>query len=571
MLGLDRPHLILILGLALCCLALVLLVILLYMKYAAARRQAESSEDILQRIYFDIKDSLTNTISSGSPFRHTAADYNNSVSRHFGIRRLAIYISSRSKYTPLIWHNIDLPGINKLYFNPGSELVKKLTHEGQPVWFDEDKPHDNLARLLYEKLDMKVVLPIMFGKQLYGFVVLSESDLYRLEDMTGYLVSLTDQLAYSFEMSKKHQLSRSSRLLEKRTLEGGIESDKVGKRSILDLLDDNIKMLKIYNENQLFGKFLRIIEEHLNPSFAFVFMPDNKKNSLSVSHTARAVPAEIKKCNIISSDSMVKILSRDFGVHRVQHILEALGPGPVLQTFSRTGCKLLASFPLPQRRIGFLGLGEKKGSSAGDYSSEEINIVETFCQTLRLTLDNIHQFRKIEELSYTDSMTGLYNYRYFYKRLTEEILRAKRFERFLALVIFDIDEFKIINDTHGHQTGDHILKQLGMLIHNSVRSIDIVSRYGGEEFCVIMPETDKASCEQFMERLRLKISEFEFRDRSNRKCLNISVSLGGAIYPTDATRIDRLIYCADMALLESKQSGRNKVCLYNPEIKRNSR
>ncbi|HEQ98204.1 MAG TPA: diguanylate cyclase [candidate division Zixibacteria bacterium] len=570
MLGLDRPHLILILGLALSCLALVLVVILLYIRYSAARKRAASSEDVLQRIYFDIKDSLTKTISSGSPFRHTAADYNNCLTRHFGIRRLVIYISSRGRYTPLIWHNTDLPGINKLYFTPAAELVKKLTHLGHPLWFDRDEPHDNLARLLYEKLDMKVALPIMFGKQLYGFVVLSESDSYRLEDMAGYLVSLTDQLAYSFEISKKHHSSRSSRFQEKKPSSEQTEAEKVEKRVILDLLDDNIRLLKIYNENQLFSKFMRVIEAHVNPSFAFVFLPEKKKSRLSVAHSIRTVPAEIEKCYIKSADAMVKILSRDFGVHRVEHILEALGPGPVLQTFSRGGCKLLASFPLPQRRIGFLGLGEKK-VSGGDYSPEEINIVETFCQTLRLTLDNIHQFRKIEELSYTDSMTGLYNYRYFYKRLTEEILRAKRFERFLALVIFDIDEFKIINDTHGHQTGDHILKQLGMLIHNSVRSIDIVSRYGGEEFCVIMPETDKEACEQFMERLRVKILEFEFRDRSNRKCLNISVSLGGAIYPTDATRIDRLIYCADMALLESKQSGRNKVCLYNPQIEKSSR
>ncbi len=567
MLGLDRPELILVLGLGLCCLALIMALILLYIRYSSTRRQSAKSEDILQKIYFDIKESLTRTIASGSPFRHVAADFNNSITRHFGISKVVIYVSSRGKYTPLIWHKIDIPGINKLYFAPGSDLVKRLSREGQPLWFDKVRPHDNLARLLYDKLDMKVAMPILFGKQLYGIVVLSESELYDIKDMAGYLLSLADQLAYGFEISKKGQLPKISRSRGKQVIDEKRAPEKSDREESLSLLDDNIKLLKIYNENQLLNKFLRIIEDRLNPSFAFIFMPASKKNFLTASHLTKTVPTELKKCQVKISDAMVKILSRDPGAHRMQHILEALGPGPGVQTFSRAGCRLLSSFPLPQRKIGFLGLGEKKTGNA-DYNSKEISMIETFCQTLRLTLDNIHQFRKIEELSYTDSMTGLYNYRYFYKRLGEEILRARRYERFLGLVIFDIDEFKVINDTYGHQTGDHILKQLGMLIHNSVRTIDIVSRYGGEEFCVIMPETDREACEQFMERLRVKIMEFEFRDRSNKKSLNISVSLGGAIYPTDATRIDRLIYCADMALLESKKSGRNKVSLYDPQFEK---
>ncbi|MFH2057243.1 MAG: GGDEF domain-containing protein, partial [bacterium] len=169
---------------------------------------------------------------------------------------------------------------------------------------------------------------------------------------------------------------------------------------------------------------------------------------------------------------------------------------------------------------------------------------------------------KIEEMSYTDSMTGLYNYRYFYKRLKEEILRAQRFSRSLALVIFDIDGFKVFNDTHGHQAGDQLLRQLGKLLAASVRSLDVVSRYGGEEFCIIMPEPGPDDCRTFMERLRKKILEQRFRSKFSNEQHRITVSLGGAIYPNDAQRVDRLIYCADMALLEAKESGRNKSCMY---------
>jgi len=263
----------------------------------------------------------------------------------------------------------------------------------------------------------------------------------------------------------------------------------------------------------------------------------------------------------------MRILSREYGVHRMDQIRDTLGLETSVKFLSDAGCVLLASFPLPEKNIGVLGLGEKT-SSQGGYPESEVSILSSLCQTLRMILDNIHQFKKIEELSYTDSMTNMYNYRYFYKRLSEEILRARRFERFLSLVIFDVDEFKIINDSYGHQTGDAILKQLGELIHDSVRSIDIVSRYGGEEFCVIMPESDRISCEQFMERLRVKISEYKFKNMTGDQSLNISVSLGGAIFPTDAQRIDRLIYCADMALLSAKKSGRNRSSLYSSTVEK---
>jgi diguanylate cyclase (GGDEF)-like protein len=563
MLGLDRPGIILILGLGLCCLALIGFIILLYARYSAARDKLHKGGDVLRKAYFEVKDSLDKTILSGHPFRHSAAEYNNSLTRNFDIKRLAIYISSHGRFIPLIWHNIDFPGINKLYFAPGSELVRKLKHDSRPVWFDVEKPHDNLGRLMHEKLEMKAAFPMTFGRQLYGLVMVSASNSYKLEDIADYILALTDQLSLAFELSKKGRMSRKA------------ERGKVPETShppdipmqgsgYISILEDSVQLLKIYNENQLMNTFMHVIEKNLNPAFAFICLPHGKKGDLRIGYNTRGMPTQLKDFEIKGGDSLINILSREHGVHRMRHIQEALGTGPMVKALVDAGCSVISSFQLPRRELGFLCLGEKSSAEV-QYNSDDLNIIGIFCQTLRLTMDNIFQFKKIEELSYTDSMTGLYNYRYFYKRLGEEILRAKRFERFMALVIFDIDEFKIINDSHGHQTGDHILKQLGMLIHNSVRLIDVVSRYGGEEFCVIMPETDRDACEQFMERLRLKISQFDFRDRSGKKKLNISVSLGGAIYPTDATRIDRLIYCADMALLESKKSGRNKVSLYKPQ------
>ena len=146
----------------------------------------------------------------------------------------------------------------------------------------------------------------------------------------------------------------------------------------------------------------------------------------------------------------------------------------------------------------------------------------------------------------------------------------------LALVIFDIDNFKLFNDTYGHQAGDEVLKNMAELVTSSVRAIDIVSRYGGEEFCVIMPDTGFANCLIFIERLRKRIEGHAFLSKFVEKGYNITISIGGAVYPVDAQSADRLIYCADMALLKAKADGRNQSIMFNSamledeELRKNS-
>jgi diguanylate cyclase (GGDEF)-like protein len=166
-------------------------------------------------------------------------------------------------------------------------------------------------------------------------------------------------------------------------------------------------------------------------------------------------------------------------------------------------------------------------------------------------------------------MTGIYNYRYFYKRLGEEILRAKRYNRDISLVILDIDNFKLFNDNYGHQTGDMVLKSTAELVTRAIRSIDIVSRYGGEEFCIIMPDTSENSSRFFIERIKNEISDFKFRSGTMNEEMSITVSVGCSVFPHHGSTSDRLIYCADMALLKAKSLGRNKAMIYQADFLEN--
>jgi diguanylate cyclase (GGDEF)-like protein len=159
----------------------------------------------------------------------------------------------------------------------------------------------------------------------------------------------------------------------------------------------------------------------------------------------------------------------------------------------------------------------------------------------------------------TDSLTGLFNQRQFWLILDRELARARRYNRFFSLAMIDIDNFKEYNDRHGHLQGDEILKQAADIFRENIRNSDIVSRYGGEEFVVVMPETEKDLALLVGEKLRKVFAEFSFplQDTQPGGCLTISIGI--ATFPQDADGSRELIDMADKALYLAKRGGKNRV------------
>lgn len=222
------------------------------------------------------------------------------------------------------------------------------------------------------------------------------------------------------------------------------------------------------------------------------------------------------------------------------------------EKLSQAGLRYFLPFKLTDRRPGLFAWGDKRPPAeiAARLARYRLSAADLMA--------NAESFEEVESLSYTDNLTGLVNQRYFMRRLDEEIDRAQRYSRSLALIIFDLDELKSINDRYGHQAGDQVLRQMGVTLGNSIRSIDVVARYGGDEFCIIMPESDRATCARFMQRLQKKIESSRFRLNQIEREVTCTVSLGGAIFPDNAENAEQLIYAADMALLKAKESGRNR-------------
>lgn len=194
------------------------------------------------------------------------------------------------------------------------------------------------------------------------------------------------------------------------------------------------------------------------------------------------------------------------------------------------------------------------------YEQLVLELKESKDQAERFANDLRRANEKLEELAFRDGLTGLYNHRYFQEVLSKELTRAKRYNRPLSLVLFDIDFFKKVNDNHGHPAGDKVLLQLAKAVQKAVRPSDIVARYGGEEFAVILTETNHVGLKIFSERLRrCAESLVTVLDHTSIK---ITISCGGVqILPTDETSQAQLIEIADKGLFLSKRNGRNRVTI----------
>lgn len=193
-----------------------------------------------------------------------------------------------------------------------------------------------------------------------------------------------------------------------------------------------------------------------------------------------------------------------------------------------------------------------------EYTPEDAAAAAELARHAGVALRNAQVHAAMAKAAETDPLTGLPNRRALMDRLTREVERATRYDHSIGLLFFDLDRFKAINDTYGHQFGDRVLKELAQIAQRSVRSIDLVARYGGEEFVAVLPETDGARALIVAERLRQNVLRFPFTLPVGAT-VPVTISVGVAVYPGSAATVDDLVRAADEALYKAKAGGRNRV------------
>lgn len=416
-------------------------------------------------------------------------------------------------------------------------------------------PHAALTPIY--KMGLEYFFPILHERHFYGLFFIKTP----LSPNNSLLKYISAELSLS--LSAACHIDSLNEKVDKLKEKTGSQSAKSEEPSgwIPDRQVKMLKYLKIKSCRQLIPELMNLLKKDCNFSkFGFYVKSDTAED-----------PLITVKYNIAGTSDKILRDNHEFIIGRCEpdDIVELSGiseSDPVLcnqlSALQQNGISHVTLLPWVNRKKAVLAW------AGNDRKGEIKKRLKRFNREILPLVENADRFEKIEELSYTDGLTGMFNFRYFKKRIYEEFQRAKRYNRFLALIIFDIDDLKSVNDRHGHLAGDSLLVSFSKILQKSVRSNDVISRYGGDEFCLVMPEADRYHAHQFMERIRRDIISDKPLLQGVDNKIDFTVSIGGAVYPVDARSIDGLIHAADLALLKAKEGGRNRSRLFHPDFKR---
>ncbi|MCE1253048.1 MAG: diguanylate cyclase [Anaerolineae bacterium] len=315
----------------------------------------------------------------------------------------------------------------------------------------------------------------------------------------------------------------------------------------------------------ILGDLLDNLVHLLRRSFDYyavnVWLKNDTNDTLKLENSSTAEGLNLDLSNIAIPLEQRSIITSVYKTGRYRLVYDVENDAPdyySLPYFPHTRSKVVLPLRMGEKTFGVLDIHSNKLDT---FVYNDVLLLQTLSDQVAVSIENARLFAKVEYLATNDTLSGLYNRRYLFELARIEIERSSRYNCPLSVVIMDIDYFKRVNDTYGHPVGDQIIQTIGDVCRKSLRAVDIVGRYGGEEFVFLLPETDAKHAEMVMDRLRRKIAAMPFETSAGG--VHITVSMGISFIEPGVNDIGYLLDAADKALYRAKQTGRNKVVIYD--------
>jgi len=326
------------------------------------------------------------------------------------------------------------------------------------------------------------------------------------------------------------------------------------------------------NSDELFAQIVEMAAELLGATSGSLMLLSEEGDELLIKASKGMNPALARSMNLRLGAGIAGRVARSGFPLLVTDIEKDRRTASPNRPRFRTKSFLSVPLKLRERTIGVLNLADKEHE--GVFSESDLGCLTAFADHAALMSERVRAFERtsfLEELAVTDPLTGLYNRRLLEKRLDEELNRSRRQRLGFSLLLIDLDNFKTYNDLCGHLAGDQALKKTASLLQGSAREMDVVTRYGGEEFCVLLPGTAKKESLFVAERIRRGIESEPFHREKELPLGRLTTSVGVASFPEDGESASELLRSADIALYQAKAEGRNRIILFDPKLRAASR
>jgi diguanylate cyclase (GGDEF)-like protein len=330
-----------------------------------------------------------------------------------------------------------------------------------------------------------------------------------------------------------------------------------------DHLHSFSERINTINPNEAYDAILRMSTDLLHAERSSLLLFDEASNELAVK-AALGPRAEFAREMRVRMGEGVSGSVLVEGRALVVRDVESAGhtPAPAERSYKT---KSFISYPISVggRKVGVLNVTDKAGG--GSYDDIDLSLIDSIAPQMALALDRAEWQEKANQfqlMSITDPLTGLLNRRYLVERLAEELKRSKRHEFPMSFMMIDIDDFKLYNDRNGHQAGDLALEMTAQCLKSALRGADVASRYGGEEFCILLPQTTLEEATSIAERIRRRVLRMRFPHGKNQPLGAVTVSIGVSAFTPTLDTPKMMIETADRALYLAKHRGKNRVEAY---------